>query len=114
MNETCRKSVGTCTFVMESFGLGYLISFRFSRVDAASIHVHVSLERNHPARDSAASQLHKADNFVDVSELLQDLNLVRESEAYGDVQAPQSDAEDRAVAVEEYVSSVRELIATQE
>ena len=83
-------------------------------VDAASIHVHISIERNHPARVSAALQPNKVHNLEDVSLLLQDLNVVRKSEAYGDVQAPQLDADDVAFAIEEYVGSVRELIATQE
>ena len=79
-------------------------------VDAASLRVGLSIQKTHPSRVSAAERLHLDHGLADVSELLQDLNAVRKSEAYGDVVAPVLHPEDTAVEIDQYVRSVRELI----
>ena len=79
-------------------------------VDAAAMHVGLSIHKTHPARVDAARVLHLDHEFADVSELLKDLNEVRKREAYGDIHAPELDAESTVARIEEYVSSVRELI----
>lgn len=82
-------------------------------VDAASLHVGVSVQKSHPARVAAAARLHLNHDLDDVSNLLQDLNEVRKSESYGDRPAPSLDPEDTVVRIEAYVASVRELIENQ-
>ena len=57
-------------------------------------------------------QPHAAHGFDDVSELLRDLNETRKSESYGDVPAPELDAEETASQIEAYVEAVRTLIGT--
>ena len=47
-----------------------------------------------------------------MSELLRDLNETRKSESYGDVPAPELDAEETASQIEAYVEAVRTLIGT--
>lgn len=82
-------------------------------VDAAAIHLGLSMHRTHPARVDAATRLHFDHDFVDVSELLKDLNEVRKREAYGDIQGPELDPESTVTRIDEYVRSVRELIESE-
>ena len=82
--------------------------------DSRSFERRFSIERNHHASVTADLQPHKARNLEGVSKLLQDLNEIPKSEMYGEVRANRLDAEDTAVLIEAYVSSVRDLFATQE
>ena len=75
-----------------------------------SLQVGLSLQKTHPARVVAASELHSVHGLDDVSSLLKDLNEVRKREAYGDVRAPELNLEDTASRIEAYVRSVRDFI----
>jgi hypothetical protein len=80
-------------------------------VVAAALHVKLPLQRNHWSKADAARALAQRHGLPDVADLMQDLNEVRKSEAYGDVSAPQSlDPEDVASEVERYVDAVGELL----
>ena len=59
---------------------------------------------------SPAKQLHREHGLDDVSDLLDDLNETRKSESYGDIEAPELDAEDTAMRIESYVEAVRKLL----
>ena len=67
----------------------------------------------HRHRAEAAKQLSSEHGLDDVSELILDLNEVRKSEAYGDVIAPDLDAEDVAITIEEYIDSVAAVVDEQ-
>ena len=80
-------------------------------VEAASLHFGFNVQKSHWARVGAAEQLlHAAHGMEDVSELSRDLNETRKSEAYGDVEAPDLDAEDVANDVESFIDSVAQLL----
>ncbi len=81
-------------------------------VDAACLHLGRPVERTHPARQEAAQWLHDAHDFDDVSELLQDLNETPKSESYGDVEAPELDAEETVTEIETFVDAVEALLGT--
>lgn len=72
------------------------------------------VKKNHPSRAKAAEELHEHHQLPDVAELLGDLNETRKSEAYGDVEAPELNAEDVVTAIQEYVSKVEKLLAPGE
>lgn len=78
-------------------------------VDAACLHLEIASKRTHSNRVEAAKTLYKH-GFADVSDLIRALNTARKSEAYGDVVAPDLDAEDVANDIEEYIESVARLI----
>ena len=82
-------------------------------VDAACLHFGLDVHTNHPARQVAAKQLHREHGLDDVSDLLDDLNETRKSESYGDIEAPELDAEDTAMRIESYVEAVRKLLGGQ-
>ena len=82
-------------------------------VDAACLHSGLDVHTNHPARQVAAKELHREHGFDDVSDLLHDLNETRKSESYGDIEAPELDAEETAMRIESYVEAVRELLGGQ-
>ena len=82
-------------------------------VDAACLHCGIDPSKTHVNRAEAAQRLSSEYGLEDVSELLRDLNEARKSEAYGDVIPPELVPEDVAVAIEEYVASVAELIVTE-
>ncbi|MCH7563286.1 MAG: hypothetical protein IH968_05610 [Gemmatimonadetes bacterium] len=79
-------------------------------VEAAAIHCGMEVKKNHPARVAAAHKLHEDFRLPDVAGLLRDLNETRKSEAYGDVVAPDLDAEDVASEVELYVAAVTDML----
>lgn len=79
-------------------------------VDAACRHLEIASKRTHSNRVEAAKALCIKHGLVDVSDLILDLNTARKSEAYGDVVAPDLDAEDVANEIEEYIESVARLI----
>jgi hypothetical protein len=70
----------------------------------------MNVQKAHWARADAAKVLHRRYGLVDVSALLRDLNEVRKREAYGEVQAPELDAEDVAAAVESFIDSVSQAL----
>jgi len=66
--------------------------------------------KTHPSEVEAARQLHTAKGSPDVAPLLEELNALRKSEAYGETSPPHGrSAEDIAVAVEQYVEAVGRL-----
>ena len=80
-------------------------------VMAAADQLGVTWERTHPSKVAAARALHQQNGLPDVAPLLQELNEIRKSESYGEVRPPSTfDAEDIAVAVEDYVEAVDGLI----
>lgn len=83
-------------------------------VDAAAIYHGVEARATHPSRVSAARVLTSKHGLRDVSDLLRDLNEARKSAAYGDVEAPDLDAEDLVTTLQEYVEAVAALISADE
>lgn len=80
-------------------------------VVAAALHVKLPLQRNHWSKADAARELAKHHGLPEVADLMQDLNEVRKSEAYGDVTRSESlDPQDVANDVEEYVEAVSGLL----
>jgi hypothetical protein len=79
-------------------------------VEAASLHFGMSVQKTHWARADAAAALHRRKGLTDVSGFLRDLNEKRKSEAYGDVQGPELDAERVASQIESYIDSVARLL----
>ena len=68
---------------------------------------------SHWARQQAAQGLHQDQGMDDVSDLLRDLNETRKRESYGDVVAPELDAEETVRRVEAYVEAVESLVGGQ-
>ena len=79
-------------------------------VEAAALYFALEVKKNHPSRVTAARELHENFGLPDVAELLRDLNETRKSEAYGDVSAPDLEAEDVASQVESYILAVSDLL----
>lgn len=83
-------------------------------VVAAAAHVGVPWKATHPDKVEAARILHSQHTLPDIVELLNELNELRKSEAYGDISPPVSySAEDIAIAVENYVEHVGQKIEGQ-
>ncbi len=82
-------------------------------VEAASLHFGITVQKSHWVRVEAAETLHRQHGLPDVSVLLRDLNEARKSEAYGDVQAPDLDAEVVASEIESFIDRVRGLLGKQ-
>jgi hypothetical protein len=81
-------------------------------VMAAATHVNLPAQRTHPGKVKAAGDLAAQHGLPDISQLLRDLNEARKSEAYGDVTFPTGlDAQAVAIAVEEYVDAVEQLLS---
>jgi hypothetical protein len=70
----------------------------------------MNVQKAHWARADAAKVLHSQYGLPDVSELLRDLNEARKSVAYGDVDAPDLDAEDVASDIESFIDAVEKLM----
>jgi len=81
-------------------------------VDAVSMHMGSVTKRDHTKREHAAKEFHDRFGLPDVSGLLIELNEARKSELYGDVPAPDLDAEDVASDIEAYVNEVERLLTT--
>jgi HEPN domain-containing protein len=79
-------------------------------VEAASIHYGFDIPKAHWARVQAAELLTEQHGLEAVDELLRDLNETRKSVAYGDVSAPELEAEEVAGVIEEFVSAVARLV----
>lgn len=78
-------------------------------VDAATIYHGLQVKKTHPARVAAARELHKDFGLPDIADLLRDLNETRKSEAYGEVAAPELDAEEVASEIESYIAAIAAL-----
>ncbi len=82
-------------------------------VDAALLFRKKEIQPAHWHRVDAAKQLSSELGLDDVSELIRDLNEVRKREAYGDVMAPELDAEEVATTIEEYIDAVADIVDQQ-
>lgn len=79
-------------------------------VDAAAIYYGIETKKNHPSRIDAARTLRDDFGMPDVELLLRDLNETRKSEAYGEVAAPDLDAEEVVSEIETFVEAVAQLV----
>jgi hypothetical protein len=79
-------------------------------VEAAAVHVGITTSRKHWEKADIADELHEKHGLPDVGQLLRDLNDARKAAAYGDVPAPNLDAEDVASEIEIYVDAVTRLL----
>jgi hypothetical protein len=79
-------------------------------VEAAALHVGLEPTNVHSEKADIALVLHEEHGLPDVSDLLVDLNAARKAVAYGDVEAPELDAEDVATQIEEFVETVVGLL----
>lgn len=79
-------------------------------VDAASLHYGAAIEKRHPARAAAAEKLAAKHQLENVADLLVDLNELRKSISYGDIEGPELGAEETADRIESYVNAVANLI----
>ena len=79
-------------------------------VEAAALHLGFRTSRKHWQKLETAVVLHKDHGLPDVDQLLRDLNDARKAVAYGDVAAPELDAEQVAAAIELYINEVAELM----
>ncbi len=80
-------------------------------VIAAADHLHLPWERSHPSKVKVSRALHGDHGLPDVSSLLVELNELRKSEAYGEVQPSRSmTTEDIVIAVEGFIEAVGQLV----
>jgi hypothetical protein len=79
-------------------------------VEAAAGRVGIRTSKRHWERADVASELHKKHGLPDIEQLLRDLNDARKSAAYGDIPAPDLNAEAVASAIEAYVNAVADLV----
>lgn len=94
--------------VLSTFGFSCLEAC----VVAAALHLDRKRPSSHPRKVEESRYLVAEHNLPDVENLLIELNNMRKHEAYGDTDAPDDlDPEDVANAIDEYVQSVRRLIA---
>ena len=82
-------------------------------VDAVLLFLDEEVRPAHWHRADAAKQLSSEHGLDDVSELIRDLNEVRKREAYGDVIAPELDAEEVATTIEEHIDAVATFVDEQ-
>ena len=81
-------------------------------VVAAALHLGWPCPGGHQEKENAAYRLSTNHSLPDVMDLLRDLHEIQKYEAYGDTPPPASlDAEQVAIAIEEYVDSVSRLLA---
>ena len=81
--------------------------------EAAALHFGIKTSRKHWEKAETASKLHANNGLPDVADLLLDLNSARKAAAYGDVEAPELNAEEVAVEIEAYVEAVAALIVEE-
>lgn len=80
-------------------------------VIAAADSFAIPWEKTHPSKVEVATELHASKGLPDVSSLLEELNALRKSEAYGETPPAHGwGAEDLVIAVEEYVQAVARLL----
>jgi|SRR5712691_8234414 len=80
-------------------------------VEAAALHLRIKTSTKHWEKAEVAEMLHKKHALPDVSGLLIDLNDARKATTYGDVDAPDLDAEALASDIETYVEAVAALLS---
>ncbi len=80
-------------------------------VEAAALHFGMAMSKKHWEKVDVARELHRRHGLPDIKQLLADLNDARKAVAYGDVEMPDLDAQDIAVDVERYVTSVATTVA---
>jgi hypothetical protein len=83
-------------------------------VEAAASAVGVSVTKQHWRKANVAAELFEGHQLPDVESLMSALNDARKAEAYGDIVAPELDAEDVATEIERYVEAVRALVERTE
>jgi hypothetical protein len=79
-------------------------------VEAAAARVAIKTSRKHWEKADIARELHTKHGLPDIEQLLRDLNDARKSAAYGDIPAPDLNAEDVASEIEKYVDAVADLV----
>jgi hypothetical protein len=79
-------------------------------VMAAARHLGMGVVKSHAAKAEAAIQLARKHKLPDISDLLPDLNTSRKAHAYGDIEAPDLDAEGISAELEEFADAVAELL----
>jgi hypothetical protein len=79
-------------------------------VEAAAVHVGMKSSKKHWEKADLAEELQRQHGLPDIGQLLRDLNDARKSAAYGDVPAPDLNAEKVASEIERYVDAVADLI----
>ncbi|MDO9592161.1 MAG: hypothetical protein Q7I98_03095, partial [Erysipelotrichaceae bacterium] len=80
-------------------------------VQAAAFHFRLGISKKHWEKVDTATELYKKHGLPDVTDLLSDLNNARKAVAYGDIPAPELDAEKVASEIEEYVDAVEVILA---
>ena len=94
--------------ILASFGL-YCLE---AAVMAAASHSGFPRTRQHGEKAKYAEELHKKYGLPDVATLMRNLNVARKAAAYGDIEAPELDAEGLTADIENYVDAVRNLVGT--
>ncbi len=79
-------------------------------IEAAAIKVGMTTSKKHWEKVDIAIELHMKHGLPDVEQLLRDLNNARKAAAYGDIPAPDLNAEDVAIEIEQYVDAVGQLL----
>jgi hypothetical protein len=80
-------------------------------VIATADHLSISWQRTHPSKVGVAQVLHERHGLPDVTDLLQELNELRKSEAYGEVHpSPDMEPEQVAIDLEYFVDAAARLI----
>ncbi len=74
------------------------------------MHAGLPTSRKHWEKAEIAGEPHEKHGLPDVEQLLDHLNDARKAAAYGDVEAPDLDAEHIAAQIEEYVHAVAKLV----
>jgi hypothetical protein len=84
--------------------------YGFYCVEAAAMQTDIKTSKKHWEKADIARELHAKHGLPDVEQLLRDLNEARKFAAYGDIPAPNLNAEEVASQVEEYVGAVEILV----
>jgi hypothetical protein len=79
-------------------------------VEAAAVHLGMKTSKKHWEKAAVAGELHGKHGLPDIEQLLRDLNDARKSAAYGDIPAPDLNAEEVASDIETYVDAVGDLV----
>lgn len=79
-------------------------------VEAGAMHFGLRTSTKHWEKVDTATALHDKYGLPSIADLLRDLNDARKAAAYGDVEAPELDAQTVAMEIETYVEAVTVLI----
>ena len=79
-------------------------------VGAAAAHLGMAMSTRHWQKAETAAGLHTTHGLPDISHVLHQLNDARKAAAYGDIEAPELDAESVASQIEGYVDAVATLL----